>query len=197
MEMKDVKKKYLEEMDIEAGQSSMSDGEGGDDDEEGDEGRGRGGDGDGGGGDKHNDKRSNGNKEGDGTPTTTTTTTPQGVDNNKDQLNNKLPPSPPPLRLGEGKLTGPMRFITCYASTFTFLIMTVIIVGLLLISPPFNVEPAVRGGDASLSNNTSNTTAVSATTTVPHAALLVMTSVFPSDTGTPAFSSDFNQAQDS
>ncbi|KAK8384217.1 hypothetical protein O3P69_009155 [Scylla paramamosain] len=50
---------------------------------------------------------------------------------------------PPPLRLGEGKLTGPMRFITCYASAFTFVVMTAIIVGLLLISPPFNVQPAI------------------------------------------------------
>ena len=50
---------------------------------------------------------------------------------------------PPPLRLGEGKITGPMRFITCYASVFTFIVMTAIIVGLLLISPPFNVQPEI------------------------------------------------------
>lgn len=53
---------------------------------------------------------------------------------------------PPPLRLGEGKITGPMRFITCYASVFTFVLMTAIIVGLLLISPPFNVEPEILPG---------------------------------------------------
>lgn len=159
MEMKDVKKKYLEDMDIEAGQSSMSDGEGGGD--EGDEGRGRGG---------KNDTKDG--VDGDGTQS-------QG---DKDPTK----PPPPPLRLGEGKLTGPMRFVTCYASTFTFVLMTLITVGLLLISPPFNVEPAVRGD--------SNSSMKETTTVSP---MVILTSVFPPDTGTPDFSSDFNQAEDS
>lgn len=63
--------------------------------------------------------------------------------NSRHSRRSKNKEQPPPLRLGEGKLTGPMRFITCYASVFTFIVMTAIIVGLLLISPPFNVQPAI------------------------------------------------------
>lgn len=78
---------------------------------------------------------------------------------------------PPAPRLGEGKLTGPMRFITCYASAFTFVVMTAIIVGLLLISPPFNVEPEIlpgrtvgrgRSGDAGMNATLGNATVISA-----------------------------------
>lgn len=70
---------------------------------------------------------------------------------------------PPAPRLGEGKLTGPMRFITCYASAFTFVIMTAIIVGLLLISPPFNVEPEILRSRERLDSNSTlgNATIVS------------------------------------
>ncbi|XP_027211176.2 uncharacterized protein [Penaeus vannamei] len=45
------------------------------------------------------------------------------------------------VRLGEGKLTGPMRYITCYATVFTFVVMTGGIVWLLMISPPYNPRP--------------------------------------------------------
>ncbi|XP_047485907.1 uncharacterized protein LOC125036987 [Penaeus chinensis] len=53
------------------------------------------------------------------------------------------------VRLGEGKLTGPMRYITCYATVFTFVVMTGGIVWLLMISPPYNpVELPGRGSSA-------------------------------------------------
>lgn len=53
------------------------------------------------------------------------------------------------VRLGEGKLTGPMRYITCYATVLTFMVMAGGIVWLLMISPPYNpVSPPGRGSSS-------------------------------------------------
>ncbi|XP_071535094.1 uncharacterized protein [Panulirus ornatus] len=84
------------------------------------------------------------------------------------------------VRLGEGKLTGPMRFITCYATVFTFVVMTGGIVWLLLISPPFNVAPETLPGRSGAG--------------LPQPTSVLQTTVFPTETETPEFSSDFNQA---
>ncbi|XP_064117245.1 uncharacterized protein LOC135222843 [Macrobrachium nipponense] len=84
------------------------------------------------------------------------------------------------LRLGEAKLTGPMRFITCYAAGFTFLIMAGFIVWLLMISPPFNVTPVLRP-DEMLAH-------------IPPHLKGSTTTDMPPDTEEPEFSSDFNQA---
>ncbi|XP_068200526.1 uncharacterized protein [Palaemon carinicauda] len=84
------------------------------------------------------------------------------------------------LRLGEGKLTGPMRFITWYAASFTFLVMAGFITWLLMISPPFNVTPVLRPDDL-----------------LPHIPPHLKgstTTEIPPDTEEPEFSSDFNQA---
>nr|XP_053649014.1 uncharacterized protein LOC128700084 [Cherax quadricarinatus] len=83
------------------------------------------------------------------------------------------------LRLGEGKLSGPMRFITCYASVFTFVVMIAFIVWLLIISPPFTVEPEMLPG-----RGDSN----------PAPPDITRTTLIPTNTETPEFSADFNQA---
>ncbi|KAG7167752.1 hypothetical protein Hamer_G010139 [Homarus americanus] len=84
------------------------------------------------------------------------------------------------LRLGEGKIEGPMRFITCYASVFTFTVMIGIIMWLLIISPPFTVKPEILPGRSNSSSSSSST--------------VTRTTVLPLNTETPEFSSDFNQA---
>ena len=85
------------------------------------------------------------------------------------------------LRLGEAKLTGPMRFVTCYAAAFTFLVMTGFIVWLLMISPPFNVTPQILAEDMEAH-------------LPPHLRASTTTTVLPPSTEQPEFSSDFNQA---